>query len=158
MTVAASSAFSKRAHARRTILRLGLGLLAVGAAAACTDTESPAELRIVDGVPDFPAFVYVSEKSIRGYALAISHRAAVKQVPCYCGCGVDPRYRSLLDCFLTSDGVWDAHASNCEICLDEAIAVAEMCVRGMSLTAIRAAIDARYARYGPPTDTPPVGA
>lgn len=141
---------------RRNILKAAPALIAATFAAACGAGEIPAEVRTIDGVPNFPTFAYATEKSIAGYQAAIAHRDLVAWVPCYCGCGEDPRFKSLLDCFVTADNKWDAHASSCEICLDEALDVAKLHAESNTIVEIRGAIDAKYSRYGRPTDTPPL--
>ena len=69
---------------------------------------------------EFPAFVYYSPESERGYQLAREHQQLFAHMACYCGCGVflDEPHRSLLDCFMNDDGTLDSHASGCSLCLD----------------------------------------
>ena len=77
----------------------------------------------------------------------------MRAVPCYCGC-VGLGHQSLLDCFVRPTGGYEPHASGCAICTREATQVEEMLEQGASAATIRATIDANYAKYGRPTNTP----
>ena len=156
MNLIGGASFWAMVHKRRTVLKVALASIAATFAGACGAGENPAEVRTIDGVPNFPTFVYATEKSIAGYQAAIAHRDTVAWVPCYCGCGQDPRFKNLLDCFVTAENKWDAHASSCEICLDESLDVAKLRAQGNTMVEIRGAINAKYSRYGRPTDTPPL--
>jgi len=91
----------------------------------------------------------------QAYQLALARRDLFSHLPCYCGCVLlDEPHRSLADCFLRADGSFDTHASACRICVDIALDAEAARQRGLDHPAIRALIDAKYARSGPGTETP----
>lgn len=101
------------------------------------------------GLPDMPA------DTRQAYEAAPTHADLFAHLPCYCGCVyLDVPHASLERCFLLPDGSFEIHASGCKICTDIAIDALVMDGQGLDHTAIRAAIDAKYVRAGPPTDTP----
>jgi hypothetical protein len=63
-------------------------------------------------------------------------------------------HKTLRDCFLEGENGFEEHASYCDICVNEALDVYTWQMEGMSLEEIRSRIDAKYSRYGEPTDTP----
>lgn len=102
----------------------------------------------------------IASDDLRGaYAYAALNADRVRFIPCYCGC-VREAHGSVLDCFVkgfSSEGrpLWTDHAFTCRVCVSIMREVALMSTRGMSLGAIRNAID----RYHPdmlrtPTRTP----
>jgi hypothetical protein len=87
------------------------------------------------------------------YEFAAAHPDGMARIPCYCGCvGLD--HGSLLDCFVKPEGGWEAHASNCGVCGDEAAKVEAMLAQGESIDSVRATIVDQFGRLGRPTDTP----
>jgi hypothetical protein len=76
------------------------------------------------------------------YAAARTHPDILAQLHCYCGCDRELGHRNLLDCFR------DRHATQCEICMGEALLAARMADQGMPVDDIIGAIRARYARGG----------
>ena len=92
----------------------------------------------------------------RAYQVAVSAPEALSAAPCYCGCGVSQGHLSLKDCYLQSDGSYTDHASNCHLCVAEALDVGKWHAEGVSLKEIRSRIDQKYSEYGAPTNTPPV--
>lgn len=104
----------------------------------------------LSGLPGMPA------DTRQAYEAAPSHRDLFAHLPCYCGCGLlkEPHV-SLERCFLLPDGSFEAHASGCRICTDIALDALAMVAQSLDHAAIRARIDEKYARAGPPTDTPP---
>jgi len=124
---------------------------AVATAAVWTATAGGSGGTNVDlsGMPDMPA------DTRHAYEAAPSHRDLFAHLPCYCGCTLLKEPHASLDrCFLLPGGSFEAHASGCRICTDIAIDALAMEAEGLSHTAIRALIDVKYARAGPPTDTP----
>ena len=89
------------------------------------------------------------------YEAAPMHRDLFAHLPCYCGCGLLKEPHASLDrCFLLPDGNVEAHASGCRICTDIALDALVMEAQGLDHAAIRARVDEKFARAGPPTDTP----
>ncbi|MHB0869821.1 MAG: PCYCGC motif-containing (lipo)protein [Chloroflexota bacterium] len=107
----------------------------------------------VEGLPDY---AYRSALALRGYQIAVRETALLAQLPCYCGCGQDPQYLNLRDCFLDDQGEFRSHGANCQVCLEEAEDAARWKNQGLSPGEIRARIDGEYEGRGKPTDTPPV--
>ena len=103
----------------------------------------------LSGLPNMPA------DTRQAYEAAPSHRDLFAHLPCYCGCALlkEP-HASLERCFLVPDGSFEAHASGCRICTDIAVDALAMEAQGVDHAAIRARVDEKYARAGPPTDTP----
>lgn len=98
--------------------------------------------------------VYVQE----AYRFATAHPDLLETVPCYCGC-VGLGHRNNLDCYLKPEStpealVFDDHALGCEICANITHLTMDLVDAGASPTAIRTAVDGRFAVRGPGTDTP----
>lgn len=102
------------------------------------------EAFVLDGIPP---------ETAHAYRFAEAHPEELRRVPCYCGC-VGLGHQDLLDCFVRRTGGYEPHASGCGICAREAADVEAMLGRGVSVATIRSTIDADYAKYGRPTDTP----
>ncbi|MBI2887932.1 MAG: hypothetical protein HYY02_12080 [Chloroflexi bacterium] len=103
-----------------------------------------------------PGYAYRSEAALQGYRTANEHRALLRRMPCYCGCGQDPQYTSLESCFFSPQGGFNAHAANCAVCLEEAEDAAGWRREGMTLVQIRQAIASKYQERGPATQTPAI--
>ncbi len=121
-------------------------ILAVGCSAA-SDSGDPVLL---------PSYAYNSSDTLSAYKVAISAPEALSVVPCYCGCGRSQGHDNLKDCFLQPNGSYTDHASNCHLCVAEALDVGKWHAEGVSLKEIRSRIDQKYSDYGTPTNTPPV--
>ena len=121
-------------------------LVALPLLAACTAART-------EGLPDY---AYRSELSLKGYQIAVAQGDLLAQLPCYCGCGEDPRYKNLRDCFIDANGEFNSHAANCLICQQEAQDASGWREQGLSTKQIRERIDQTYEGRGKPTDTPPV--
>lgn len=86
---------------------------------------------------------------LRGpYAFAALNADRLRFIPCYCGCATEG-HRSALACFVkgfTPRGapIWSDHAFTCPICVNILRDVSLMTNRGMSLRAIRDAIDEHH--------------
>ena len=121
-------------------------IAAVWTTAAGGSGETSVDL---SGLPNMPG------DTRQAYEAAPSHRDLFAHLPCYCGCGLlkEP-HASLERCFLVPDGSFEAHASGCRICTDIALDALAMELQGLDHAAIRARVDEKYARAGPPTDTP----
>ena len=93
------------------------------------------------------------------YAFAVDHRAELLYIPCFCGCGVTAGHRDNYDCFvkdqtMTGGVILDPHGFACGTCVGVALDTKAMLASGMTLKAIRAAIDTKWAVAGPATPTP----
>lgn len=90
------------------------------------------------------------------YRFAVDNPDAARSIPCYCGC-VGLGHTSSYDCYvagMSADGApeFDLHAANCTVCVDITHDQMRMIDLGKSPATIRDAIDATYAKYGPPTE------
>lgn len=88
------------------------------------------------------------------YQFAVANPDALKNVPCYCGCGAIG-HTSNYACYVkqtNADGtvVFDTHALGCSVCVDIAQDVMRLTREGKSPGDIRAAIVATYSQFGPP--------
>jgi hypothetical protein len=86
------------------------------------------------------------------YRFAVANPDALKNVPCYCGCGA-AGHTSNYSCYVkelksSGDVVFDQHALGCSICVDITQDVMKMTRAGKGSGDIRAAIDQTYSQYG----------
>lgn len=84
------------------------------------------------------------------YQFAIANPDALKNVPCYCGCG-NIGHASNYACYYNeATQSFDDHALGCSVCVDIAQDVMKLTRDGKSPPDIRAAIVATYSQFGPP--------
>jgi hypothetical protein len=93
------------------------------------------------------------------YHYAADNYETLRYIPCFCGCGVSSGHVNNYDCFVKSakpDGwfILDPHGLGCGTCVAITLEVIAMRDKGMTLKAIRSAIDGRWAQTGPSTRTP----
>ena len=74
------------------------------------------------------------------YKVAREIPATLAQLPCYCYCDMHMGHKSLHSCFE------DTHASECAVCVSEALQAYEMHQGGMSPEQIRERIIAAYSK------------
>jgi hypothetical protein len=71
----------------------------------------------------FPKFVYIHDAVQTSYKIAVKNSELLAKFPCYCFC--EPMgHKNLVYCFLekgTTGGKFDDHASNCNICVTQAL-------------------------------------
>jgi hypothetical protein len=109
---------------------------------------------------DMPAEVQKAPTTVQqAYQFAVANPDALKNVPCYCGCGA-AGHTSNYSCYVkevkpSGEVVFDQHALGCSICVDIAQEVMKMTRDGKAPKEIRAAIDQTYSQYGP-SNMPPV--
>jgi Protein of unknown function with PCYCGC motif len=101
-----------------------------------------------------PEMQNAPERVRAAYRFAVANPDALKNVPCYCGCGAIG-HMSNLACYVrefdsTGKPVFDEHALGCSICVDIAQDVMKMTAEGRAPTDIRAQIVATYSKFGPP--------
>jgi hypothetical protein len=147
--------------ARRLLLLLPILLIGAVLLAACSaggQQNSSVELAPISGLPkemqDAPAAVRTA------YRFAVANPDALRNVPCYCGCGVIG-HKSNLACYVKEFGadgplagisdkpVFNDHAMGCSICVDIATDVMKMTGKGQSPADIRQQIVATYSKFGP---------
>ncbi len=109
---------------------------------------------------DMPAEIQKAPTKVQqAYQFAVANPDALKNVPCFCGCG-KVGHTSNYSCYVkeaksTSEIVFDQHALGCSICVDITQDVMKMTGEGKAPKEIRAAIDQTYAQYGS-SNMPPV--
>ncbi len=106
-----------------------------------------------------PAEVQKAPAIVRqAYQFAVSNPDALKNVPCYCGCGA-VGHTSNYSCYIkekkpSGEIVFDQHALGCSICVDITQSVMKMTSAGKPPQEIRAAIDRTFSQYGPSNMAP----
>ena len=94
----------------------------------------------------------------QAYQFAVANPEALKNVPCYCGCGA-VGHTSNYSCYVketksSGEVVFDEHALGCSICVDIAQDVMKLTRQGKTPGEIRAAIDQTFSQYGPSNMAP----
>jgi hypothetical protein len=148
--------FSNHAHHRW--LHLLIALLPVvsllsGCGASPQTSSSTNGLKMAP-MAGMPAEIQKAPVSVsEAYRFAVANPDALKNVPCYCGCGA-AGHTSNYSCYVkeaksSGEVVFDQHALGCSICVDIAQDVMKMTRDGQSPKDIRTAIDQTYSQYGP---------
>ena len=107
-----------------------------GVQAALT-TQAPADAAGVNKVLDPMGF---TDQRVRlAYDAAKKYAHVLEELYCYCRCKENIGHRALVECFETD------HASNCDVCMNEAMIAARMTKDGKTPKEIQKAIDAFYA-------------
>ncbi len=93
------------------------------------------------------------------YQFALANPDALKNVPCYCGCGA-MGHTSNYACYVKEGkgegtAVFDEHALGCSLCVDITQDVMQMSRDGRAPPEIRASILSTYSRFGPPNQPVP---
>jgi hypothetical protein len=123
--------------------------------AACSSTtkkpigeqnQPTSEIDVLAEISKAPLNVQVA------YQFALSNPDALKNVPCYCGCGA-VGHTSNYSCYVkeikpSGEVVYDAHALFCYLCVQINEDTQKMTKEGKSLAEIRTAIDETYSQYG----------
>ncbi len=87
------------------------------------------------------------------YQFAVANPDALKNVPCYCGCGA-VGHTTNYACYVKeakAEGavVFDPHALGCSLCVDISQDVMRMTRDGRAPPDIRASILSTYSKFGP---------
>ena len=159
-----------------TVATLGLAgsvaLVAAGAAPAQTPrAQATGGSRLAAATPtrphvgSLPALPRVSYEPVRpwavvqqAYEFAARHPEVLQYVPCYCGCE-RIGHTANHSCFVKSRAAngqvteWDSHGIGCSVCLQVGLDAMALFNQGLKPTAIRDAIDKKYAA-GFPSSTP----
>jgi len=137
---------------RRPLILFVLLALTALAATGCASGR-PAAVKLAP-VSELPEVMQQAPASVRtAYQFAVAHPDALRNVPCYCGCGAIGHHSNLA-CYMkdVSAGgeiVFDDHARGCSICVDIALDVMKMTEEGRDPTAIRSQIVETYSAFGP---------
>lgn len=84
------------------------------------------------------------------YQFAVANPDALKNVPCYCGCGAIGHTSNYSCYYNEAKQMFDEHALGCSVCVDIAQDVMKLTRDGKSPPDIRAVIVATYSQFGPP--------
>ena len=131
------------------IVVLAPSFLSVGCAA------NPAHELKMAPMNMLPAQMQNAPTKVReAYQFAVANPDALKNVPCYCGCGA-MGHTSNYSCYVKeskSNGttVFDEHALGCSLCVDISQDVMQMTRDGRAPPDIRASILSTYSKFGPP--------
>ncbi len=121
--------------------------------AACGGGQANPKVKLAP-VSALPMQMQQAPAAVRtAYQFAVTNPDALKNVPCYCGCGAIG-HKSNLACYIKEFGadgkpVFDDHAMGCSICVDIVTDVMQMTGEGKSPIAIRQQIVDTYSKYGP---------
>jgi len=139
---------------RRLFVLLPTLLLGSFILAACSAGGQPSKGVKLAPVSELPKKMQDAPAAVRtAYQFAVANPDALKNVPCYCGCGAIG-HKSNLACYVKefgSDGkpVFDDHAMGCSLCVDIATDVMKMTGEGKSPADIRQQIVDNYSKFGP---------
>ncbi|MCL7475462.1 MAG: PCYCGC domain-containing protein [ANME-2 cluster archaeon] len=104
---------------------------------------------------NLPSYAYNNPVTLKAYGYTLKNSVVVEKIPCYCGCG-GMGHKSLKNCFISDDGAYSSHASNCDICVGEVIRIKNLFDSGMYISEIKRIIDDEYRRYGPDNGGVPI--
>ena len=149
---------------RRALLTAFAGLAAAACAAPDVTTAGPTpiptSLLAMPSMGMWPLRYQQAPRQVRdAYVFAVAHRAELRYIPCFCGCGESAGHRNNWDCFVKEQTgpdtfVLDPHGLACGTCVGVALDTKALLAAGLRLSAIRAEIDARWSSAGPSTRTP----
>ncbi len=141
---------NKSQNSKQIMLLVAIGLLSAGIFVGFGNSNNNTADDELASSLNLPGYAYSSPITLKAYEYTALNPQIIDQVPCYCGCG-GLGHESLLNCFMTDDGEYDNHASQCDICVGEVIKIKKMYEDGSSLEEIRASIDKEYRKYADPT-------
>jgi hypothetical protein len=130
-----------------------LPLMAALSGCSAPAASSSAGLKMAP-MDQMPAAVQKAPTNVReAYQFAVANPEALKNVPCFCGCGA-VGHTSNYSCYVketkaSGEIVFDTHALGCGICVDIAQDVMKYTKQGKSPQDIRASIDQTYSQFGP---------
>ena len=130
-----------------------LPVLATLAGCSSPGTMASVDLKMAP-MSEMPASVQEAPASVReAYRFAVANPDALKNVPCYCGCGA-VGHTSNYSCYVketkpSGEVVFDQHALGCSICVDISRDVMKLTGQGRSPGEIRAVVDQTFGQYGP---------
>jgi len=136
---------------------LSLILLASTALSSCQSSHATADAGhelMMAPLADMPMEVQQAPVKVReSYQFAVANPEVLKQIPCYCGCGV-MGHTSNYACYVADPGqdgkfTYDPHALGCSICVDITQDAMRLLKQGKTAPEIRAYVDQTYAKFGP---------
>jgi hypothetical protein len=137
---------------------LGLVMLVSALATGCSSGNTVAAGSDVRMAPRsaMPQEVQQAPVLVReSYQFAVSNPDVLQEIPCYCGCGA-MGHTSNYSCYAEGTEAernlrFDNHALGCSICVDITQDTMRLLKEGREVSEIRAYVDQRYSKYGPPT-------
>lgn len=106
-----------------------------------------------------PDFAVTNAMTLKAYKYATEHPEVLEQIPCYCGCGdhgsivsEGKPHKSVRDCFVSDSGVYDDHASFCDVCVGIATKTQSYFPTGIPVTGLSASQSASQATPAPSVD------
>lgn len=144
---------ARRLH--HIVAALTIALFASSLVTACSSGTASTDENL-PAIHTMPMEVQQAERRVQqAYQLAVAHPETLQSIPCYCGC-VDIGHKNNYECYVegVSDAgevTYDLHAVYCLVCVDITHDAVRLLGQGESPEAIRAYIDANYARFGAPT-------
>jgi len=104
---------------------------------AAPSSQASTDAAAVNKVLDPAGF---ADQRVRtAYEAAKKYAHVLESIYCYCRCKENIGHRALVECFETD------HASQCDVCMNEAVIAARMTAEGKTPKEIQKAIDAYYA-------------
>ena len=113
---------------------------------------------------DLPNYAFTKPGIKDAYSFAKLEGDKLTGLPCNCGCGSDAaghggrlHSRGLIDCFMQGDvnidGEWDAHASECGLCYEDALYAKKLYGGGKTKEEIKSILEEKYATQTISDDT-----
>jgi hypothetical protein len=135
---------------------LGVLLLSVAVTGCGGDkAEASPEIKMASA-SEMPRRVQQAPVTVQeAYRFAIANPDVLQEIPCYCGCGA-MGHTSNYSCYAqgtVAEGTlrFDGHALGCSICVDITQDTMRLAGEGKTVADIKAYVDRRYSRFGPPT-------
>jgi len=126
-----------------------VGLFAPMILTACASTPT-SDLKMAP-LNELPTKMQNAPTRVRqAYQFALANPDALKNVPCYCGCGAIGHASNYACYYDEARKSFDDHALGCSICVDITLDVMKLTREGKSPSEIRAFIVATYSPFGPP--------
>ena len=138
---------------KRLFLLLPVLLIGGLLLAACGGGQAVPKVKLAP-VSALPMQMQQAPAAVRtAYQFAAANPDALRNVPCYCGCGAIG-HKSNLACYIKEFGadgkpVFDDHAMGCSLCVDIATDVMQMTGEGKSPPDIRQQIVEAFSKFGP---------
>lgn len=104
--------------------------------------------KTVNGIK-LPKYAMSSPQIEEAYLFAKENPNALDSINCYCSCmqmehNGRTHKRGLLDCFFKENGDFEEHASQCNMCVTDALLVKNLTLQGKTKEEIKVVIDAKY--------------
>lgn len=115
---------------------------------------------------ELPDYAFTKPDIKKAYEFAKMNQNMLDGLPCNCGCmtlegaeahGSRVHSRGLIDCFMRGDinngGKWEAHASECGMCYEDALYAKKLYSEGGTKEEIREKLEEKYAEQKFSDDT-----